>query len=352
MSNVTKPIALDESINTTENTPRNIADVLADELSNIADKIQGGGSGGSGGHIIQNASGANLTQRNTMQFADSHVSDDSTNEKTVIENIKSVASADYSSETEDGLYLIPDGEGSVIEPASEDFVKVVSDGMKTWGQLLNELYTLLDLSKLKSNSVIVGEGYFLVLVRSGTRKYFSSAYVPNTSSSQTVTMALGDNNSYYRAYNSSDGTMSDVTSSVPSSGTKITLYYGNKKATVDLQTTANRCVTSDDKTVQQVFDAMEFTAITGITPGTGISDASMMKASIGGRTLLRGSFKVTSARASGDTIMSGLGILGGGVGVTASPYSSGGMATYLNGALLSNSTLAVSANAYYFFGII
>ena len=32
MSEVTKPIALDESLNTTESTPRNIADVLADEL--------------------------------------------------------------------------------------------------------------------------------------------------------------------------------------------------------------------------------------------------------------------------------------------------------------------------------
>ena len=106
------------------------------------------------------------------------------------------------------------------------------------------------------------------------------------------------------------------------------------------------------KTVQDAIDGMEFTTITGITAGEGIADANMLKASIGGRTLLRGSFKVTSARASGDTIMSGLGILGGGVGVTASPYSSGGMATYLNGALLSNSTLAVSANAYYFFGIV
>ena len=44
MATVTKPIALDESLNTTEVTPRNIADVLADELSNIASKIQGSGS--------------------------------------------------------------------------------------------------------------------------------------------------------------------------------------------------------------------------------------------------------------------------------------------------------------------
>lgn len=101
--------------------------------------------------------------------------------------------------------------------------------------------------------------------------------------------------------------------------------------------------------IDETVDNMNFIAMTGITAGTGISDVGMTKASIGGRTLLRGSFRVTSARASGDTIMSGLGILGGGVGVAASPYSSGGIATYLNGTLLSNSTLAASANPYYVF---
>lgn len=47
MATVTKPIALDESINTTEQTSRNIADVLAQELASIASAIGGGGSGAS-----------------------------------------------------------------------------------------------------------------------------------------------------------------------------------------------------------------------------------------------------------------------------------------------------------------
>lgn len=41
MATVTKPIALDESLNTTEQTPRNIADVLAEELSAIITAIGG-----------------------------------------------------------------------------------------------------------------------------------------------------------------------------------------------------------------------------------------------------------------------------------------------------------------------
>lgn len=42
MATVTKPMALDESIKTTESTSRNIADVLAQELSGIASAITGG----------------------------------------------------------------------------------------------------------------------------------------------------------------------------------------------------------------------------------------------------------------------------------------------------------------------
>lgn len=42
MSEITKPIALDESLHTTEQTPRNLADVLSDELQNLATAIGGG----------------------------------------------------------------------------------------------------------------------------------------------------------------------------------------------------------------------------------------------------------------------------------------------------------------------
>lgn len=84
MATVTKPIALDESINTTEVTPRNVADVLAQELSNIASAI--GGGGGSGGHTIENSSGIALPQRTNLQFGSGlGVTDDAGNDATVVE---------------------------------------------------------------------------------------------------------------------------------------------------------------------------------------------------------------------------------------------------------------------------
>ena len=84
MATVTKPIALDESINTTEVSPRNVADVLAQELANIATAI--GGGGGSGGHTIENSSGTALPQRTNLQFGSGlGVTDDAVNDATVVE---------------------------------------------------------------------------------------------------------------------------------------------------------------------------------------------------------------------------------------------------------------------------
>ena len=122
MATVTKPIALDESFNTTEQTPRNLADVLAegigdlisaisqispqttyDELDKLEDVqitsatsgqvLKWNGSkwvnanesgGGSGGHTIEDASGTALTQRTNLQFDDLSVTDDSVNDATVV----------------------------------------------------------------------------------------------------------------------------------------------------------------------------------------------------------------------------------------------------------------------------
>lgn len=57
---------------------------MANLLSFGKDVIGGGGSGG--GHIIQNSSGVDLTQRDTLQFKGGlKATDDSTNEKTVVD---------------------------------------------------------------------------------------------------------------------------------------------------------------------------------------------------------------------------------------------------------------------------
>lgn len=93
MATVTKPIALDESLNTTETPSRNVADVLAEELQNIASAI--GGGGGQGGHTIEGADGTALSQEPTLQFADADATDDAVNEKTVVNVVRKRTQAQY-----------------------------------------------------------------------------------------------------------------------------------------------------------------------------------------------------------------------------------------------------------------
>lgn len=210
------------------------------------------------GHTIQGADGTNLAQEPTMQFADLHTSDDSVHLKTVIQAVKAVVQADYSSETEDGIYLVKDGDGAVIEPASDDYVEVTADGVKTWRQLYNSLYSLIDTTKLsifskieQSNQIftfINSDTSNLIFIRStvsqntyGNKRLFNAQIKLNSSTSVLETLELYENNT-----NNYDDRSTDQ----PSNGTKITLYYGNKKATVDLQTTANRCLMTDGRTVQ------------------------------------------------------------------------------------------------------
>lgn len=258
MATVTKPLALNESLNSTENTPRNIADVLADELDGIKQAISSQ-SGSGDGHIIQNSAGANMPQENTMQFTDSHLTDDNVGGKTVIENFKAVTEAEYSQQTEDGAYIITDGDGATIGEASEDYVRVTASG-DTNKTLFNKLRDEIDFSKITNDSYIKrGSSIYKAFVISNDRtevqfglanayttSYIITIYLFSNADSQVRNCALGSSISN-----------SDVSSSNVSDGTAVTLYYGNKKAVVDLQTTANRCLMPDgNTTVAQEFGSM------------------------------------------------------------------------------------------------
>ena len=234
------------------------------------------------GHTIQGADGTNLAQEPTMQFADLHTSDDSVHLKTVIQAVKAVIQSDYSSETEDGIYLVTDGEGATIEPASDDYVEVTADGVKTWRQLYNSLYSLIDTTKLsifskieQSNQIftfINSDTSNLIFIRStvsqntyGNKRLFNAQIKLNSSTSVLETLELYENNT-----NNYDDRSTDQ----PSNGTKITLYYGNKKATVDLQTTANRCWYDSNNTVKQKIDDIGKAVSLGYKQGTGTKTLS------------------------------------------------------------------------------
>lgn len=208
------PIAKDESLNTTESPSRNVADVLAQGLDAIEQAIAGGS--GSGGHTIVNASGTDMTQRAKMQFVDAEVTDDAVNDVTKI----STTPASYPSSN------VTYGSGSV-EDALDDLIRgsvsVTADGVKTYGQLLNELYALTDTSKLGRFSIITMDGE--VYCANRTESIYEFIFFNLTKQSPYIhsyRLRLS-NNSEYVAFNSTG--YDDITSVVLASGVKITLYY-------------------------------------------------------------------------------------------------------------------------------
>ena len=208
---------------------------------------------GGSGHEILDADGTSMAQEDSLQFADSFVSDDDVNGRTVVENIKEVLPADYDSTTDEGIIVCDDGEDAVIHPSSEDYVEVTADGTKIYGTLLNELYALIDFNKVSKNAILTLNGliYNPIIVQNDGC-YFSRTGIDNNLPA-VYEIGVRESNSYYNYYQNNQYT--NRTNDTVPVGTKLTLYYGNKKATVDLQTTANRCLLTDGETT--VADVVE-----------------------------------------------------------------------------------------------
>lgn len=229
------------------------------------------GAGGGGGHSIIDSEGNTMPQETAMQFADSFVSDDETNGRTIVENIKEHTTAsDYENATEDGIHVIDDGNDVPIGEIEEDVVSVTADGVKTWAQLLNDLN--VDLSKITYRTAVVVGDVVYPIDYIGSDCWFQRVDIntPNVTTITYLHLSSNETWSVTRGDTSSSGT-TDISSTVLSQGTKITLYYGNKKAVVDLQTTANRCWYDSNTTVKQKLDSLPFELVetTGTTDSSG-----------------------------------------------------------------------------------
>ena len=126
--------------------------------------------------------------------------------------------------------MLSDGVTSVGDVIDKGSVSVTADGVKTYAQLLNELYALIDSSKTSYNTFLVRNSsgnlsvYHPISVFS-TACYFTRITVADTKiTSDTVNVS--STSSYRRAVTSaSSTTFSDVGASAASSGEKLILYY-------------------------------------------------------------------------------------------------------------------------------
>lgn len=152
MATVYDPIAKDESLNTTESPSRNIADVLAEGLKGIEDALptytEGDGIDISAQKEIsvdttfsEASTRANIASGESFSTILGKI-------KKFFTDLKAVA---FSGAAEDVTY----GSGSVKDALDElnpGSVSVTADGVKTYNSLLNELFALMDSSKVTPNS--------------------------------------------------------------------------------------------------------------------------------------------------------------------------------------------------------
>lgn len=193
------------------------------------------------GHVVKNPSGTAMAQRANLQFVDAKVGDDSTNGATKVEVVREVTDQQWEDATEDGLYATDDddpvfsadmisyGDGTVeeaLDALNRGSMSVTADGVKTYAQLLNELYSQINLSDVTVNSkLVIAEHPCTPATIGGSYVTFSSLYVQG-GVAKAVYAVLQSSSSYYLSdFASSGTTTSNISTSVPASGKVITLYY-------------------------------------------------------------------------------------------------------------------------------
>ena len=263
---ITEPIALDKSLNTTDQNPKNLADVVQKGLNDIKNAI--GGGGGGGGHTIVDSDGQDMPQEDSMQFADAFLTDDPTNGRTVVENIKEVLPADYDSTTDEGIIVCDDGNDVPIPPVEEDVVSVTADGIKTIATLLNELHALIDMDKVTDNAYIpYADSFFKLEVKTSTDLFLTRSFsVANTIYYGTI--QIGNTNSYFHSWElkGNGNVYSNHSTDVPTQGTVISLYYGTSSTVINLKTSADYCMMSDG--VTSVEEALTYRIKSATISGT------------------------------------------------------------------------------------
>ena len=112
---------------------------------------------------------------------------------------------------------------------SRGYVRVTSDGVKTWSQMLDSLYALIDRTKLTKDSILtVGASFYYAVDYQATGDIDFSNMVARTAYLQVQTMTLKASGSVYVTNNAMIGganITSDNSSAVAASGISFSLYY-------------------------------------------------------------------------------------------------------------------------------
>lgn len=171
----------------------------------------------------------------------------------------------------------------------DNSVSVTADGVKTYSQCLDALYTLIDRNKITRNAILkidVGTTIFygslaVDIVSTGVLLFYNT----NSSTlnfSNSVNVKLTSSGSIYqgcRAQGSSPyNVFSDYSSDVPASGTVFTLYYNivssggvEEVETKDIIPVANKTQMGSKKTVVKSGNSYYINAVILVLSGASIS---------------------------------------------------------------------------------
>lgn len=256
MAEITKPMALDESLNTTESSPRNIADVLAQGIGNLVtvvsrisqqtvydelDKLNDvnvtspanndvlkynsntqkweNGQGGGGSSCEQMIAPVETSTTASQSYA--------IGEQFILNGTLYTATAAITA----GGTITIGGNCTASDTVTEQIntikqgesVSVTADGVKTYRQLLNNLYSLLDITKITYNSYMKYGNYIygLTLSMSGLYQYT----VASIASSSTFIQKISVQSTTSGCERISGTTYTDLSTQVPTNGSIFTLYY-------------------------------------------------------------------------------------------------------------------------------
>lgn len=121
-------------------------------------------------------------------------------------------------------------------PASRvthESVSVTADGSKNYGALFNELFALMDTSKVTESSFVVeksGNYYsrFFLGFHSASQFDYVGTLILSTTAIEYISMSIQVSSSWHKTARINAGggtTITNDTTTVPSNGTVYTLYY-------------------------------------------------------------------------------------------------------------------------------
>lgn len=247
-------------------TAMSAADQAKYEYVNFTDDYEQGGGGG-GGHVIEDATGTDLTQRANLQFKGVRVSDDSTNDRTVVDATNETI--EWSSwiamtDAQQEAYLEAHPNLTVLNAPYEDadipFMTKLWENPSPTTEFASQDITLssddydflLILSRYKNNSPRIADS---IILPKGSNVFTSFADTVGTTAANIYRSITRVSDT---SYTISDAYLNGAVSNVML--IPVTIYGLKKSVSINaiaanVSTSASKCMMSDDETsVEEAID--------------------------------------------------------------------------------------------------